>query len=91
MLMACPALQQAYLSDDKTNAQGPLGYALQQAFRHAAKGARLTGSGRAARLAAVDSAPGGGAASGGGGGASSVERGVGLSNWTCASSPEACM
>lgn len=45
MLMACPALQQAYLADDRKSAQGPLGYALQQAFRHAAKGGQKPGGG----------------------------------------------
>ncbi|GBF89794.1 ubiquitin carboxyl-terminal hydrolase [Raphidocelis subcapitata] len=47
MLMACPALQQAFLAEDRKTAQGPLGYALQQAFRHAAKGGPKPGGGSA--------------------------------------------
>jgi len=45
MLMACPSLQQAFLSEEQRIAQGPLGYAMQQAFRHAAKCGKGGGSG----------------------------------------------
>lgn len=38
MLMACPALQAAFACEER-RPQGPLGYSLQQVFRHAAKGA----------------------------------------------------
>jgi hypothetical protein len=44
MLMSCPPLQQAFLAEGRKTAQGPLGYALQQAFRHAAKGGRASSS-----------------------------------------------
>jgi ubiquitin carboxyl-terminal hydrolase 16/45 len=38
LLMATPALQQAFLGEARRGAQGPLGFALQQAFKHAAGG-----------------------------------------------------
>ncbi len=51
MLMACPELQQAFLCDDRKSAQGPLGFAIQQAFRHAAKGEFARGWSRLAMTA----------------------------------------